>query len=263
MNKLTQKRSLPAYDLPGVKLVPISSNSKTGRITVTYLTQATCPSSCGLRNQGCYAELGLAGIQTRRLNSHSVTPTEAAQNECIVIRRYARDIRRGNFAPIDIPTKMRLHVVGDVIDWGRARELSIAVGKWSRAVKRWTGTAGTAWVYTHNWRVIPRRHWFGPLNALASVENSADAVSATNAGYMAARIVREFPTARVYRESSSEMLVIPCPAQTGGVSGNLKINCQRCGLCARDLKGMAIGFEAHGARRARVSELVSIGGVDC
>jgi hypothetical protein len=36
----------------------ISHNPKTGPIAVTTHERSTCPDSCGLKNNGCYAELG-------------------------------------------------------------------------------------------------------------------------------------------------------------------------------------------------------------
>lgn len=37
-------------------------------VSATYAPQQTCPDSCELRNNGCYAEVGRIGLHTHRLN---------------------------------------------------------------------------------------------------------------------------------------------------------------------------------------------------
>ena len=41
-----------------VSLTKISRNEKTGRIPVSMTSFASCPNSCPLKNNGCYAEIG-------------------------------------------------------------------------------------------------------------------------------------------------------------------------------------------------------------
>lgn len=45
-----------------------SRNDKLGDMSCTYVTQASCSSSCQFKNHGCYAETGFVGIHTHRLN---------------------------------------------------------------------------------------------------------------------------------------------------------------------------------------------------
>lgn len=257
-----------SYSLPGALLVPVSDNSKTGRITTTYVAQSTCPPTCPLRSAGCYAESGLVGIQTHKLNKQGTSATEAAQSEVLLLRQYAKDILAGQH--LRPPTFMRLHVVGDVPNWGRVRELAQAVASWHRAVRQHYAKHGhtvtpKALAYTHNWRSVPRHHW-GLISVLASCENLRQASEARAAGYTPALIVSKFkspnaymlPEGLSYISSDAEAhWVIPCPAQTS--SG--RIQCVDCKLCFNDTmrSGGLIGFEAHGCRTKKVQELVQLG----
>jgi hypothetical protein len=236
--------------LPGAKLVLRSENSKLGvGVTATYLSQSTCPSSCPHRRNGCYAESGPTGFVTRSLEGLA---TEAIQNEVILIHRLASLIRAGEIK--DPPPLFRLHVVGDVPNWGRARELARAVREWAKAIQA-LGLSPKAWTYTHNWREIPRHHW-GNISVLASCESLRDAVLAREHGYVPALIVPEFKSRNAYmlpshseleHSQKSLMWVIPCPAQTSGLT------CAQCQLCASSFRPMAaIGFEPHGSGYKRI-----------
>lgn len=48
--------------------IQTSSNSKTGPIPTVYISKDTCPDVCPLKNNGCYAGLGLTNIFWKRLN---------------------------------------------------------------------------------------------------------------------------------------------------------------------------------------------------
>lgn len=256
-----------SYSLPGALLVPVSDNSKTGRITTTYVAQSTCPPVCPLRSAGCYAEIGAVGFHTYRLNKQGTSATEAAQSEALLLRQYAKGILAGQHP--NPPMFLRLHVVGDVPNWGRVRELAQAVAAWHRAVCKHYAKHGRtvtpkALAYTHNWRSVPRHHW-GLISALASCETLRQASEARALGYTPALIVSKFKSPNAYMlpegisyisDDAEAHWVIPCPAQTS--SG--KIQCVDCKLCFNDTmrSGGLIGFEAHGARAKKLQELVRL-----
>ena len=52
-----------------VALTRVSSNRKTGPIPVSTTSSESCPSTCPLRNAGCYAAVGYTRIQWSKVDS--------------------------------------------------------------------------------------------------------------------------------------------------------------------------------------------------
>lgn len=206
-----------------VAIVPISANKKTGYVAATYASQSSCPSSCPLFKQGCYAETGHVGIQTHRLNkSLIIDQTEIAQIEAKGIR----SLKGG------IP--LRVHVVGDCATNESASIVSQAMIEYK----------GNAWTYTHAWRDVDHSSWNGAA-VLASCESTEDVKAASAKGYATALIVDKHDSDNAYIRDGIK--IIPCPEQTKGVQ------CNSCKLCFKpqNLKG-TIGFAAHGIQVKKV-----------
>lgn len=213
------------------------SGRKLGIASATYASQRSCPSSCPLRGQGCYAEQGPLGIHTRRLNASdpSADPDTIAHVEAEKIR----EIVSGRY-------DLRLHVVGDATTESGASILAEASGKVLRKKRR-------AWTYTHAWEMVDRASW-GGVSVLASAETAEQVEDAHEKGYATALIVPEFQERKLYRADGLSLL--PCPNQA--ISKN--ITCSDCNLCKDDrrlhAKGITIAFEAHGSRKNTVKRIV-------
>lgn len=220
-----------------------SANSKTGKVSATYAAQQTCPSSCPLRGQGCYAEGGMVGMQTRRLNASRqakrATMEELAMAEAKGIRKLTGRL------------PLRIHVVGDATTNQAATILGLAAGE-HRAKH-----GQPVWTYTHAWRSVSRSSWAG-VSVLASCESTKDAKVAIAKGYAAAIVVERHESAKAYVKDG--MRLVPCPQQTGRAK-----DCLSCGLCMRGevlkMAGSVIAFEVHGQQVKKAAEvLVQIGG---
>jgi hypothetical protein len=219
--------------------VELSANAKTGPVSTTYVSQGSCPASCPLRNAGCYAESGMVGIHTAKLNRASAprdTPESLARAEVKAL------------AKLTGSRPLRLHVVGDAATPKAASILA-------RAVTRWTAPV---WSYTHAWRSVARSAW-GKVSVLASCESWTEFYEARLQGYAPAFIVPKHPeNGKAWQLYGWR--VIPCPAQT-----RAGVTCSTCKLCWKDSflreTRSAIAFEAHGSRKRMVSEFVQLGGV--
>lgn len=226
-----------------IKVVEESGNSKIGKVSATYATQATCPADCALRGSGCYAEGGMVGMHTRKLNASpdvNLSVDELAMIEAVQIAGLS-----GNHP-------LRIHVVGDATTDTAARLLA-------SAAEYHTNKHGQkVWTYTHAWRTVERKSW-GSVSVFASCETAEDAKLAMAKGYAAAIVVSQHKSAKSYSEDGVKL--IPCPQQTGRAA-----TCVECGLCMRDrsmrdVKGV-IAFEVHGQQIAKASaKLVQIGGI--
>ena len=212
------------------RAVESTANGKTGLVSATYVSQASCPGDCPLRGGGCYAETAWVGVHTRRLNRSPITdPAAVAEAEAGEIDRLSGD------------RHLRLHVVGDCPVPAAARSVSAASRRYARRGGR------RVWTYTHAWRVVARPDWAG-VSVLASCETPGQVREAHRRGYAAALIVAEHPAdGRAYPlAGAGGFKVVPCPEQT-----RAGVTCATCRLCMdadrlHDRK-LVIGFAAHGS----------------
>ena len=215
-----------------------SENSKVGDVAATYAPIAqTCPTSCALRNNGCYAQSGNVGFQVRRteretegMNGDTVAVLEGDE-----IADMARHSPKGH--------ALRIHVSGDATSTFRAQQMARGASVW----------LGPVWSYTHAWRTVPRDAW-GRVSVLASVETEEGALRALQEGYAAALVVSAHPAdGRAYRTLGG-LKLIPCPSQTRDVK------CTDCRLCWDDKnllrQNAAITFAAHGSGKKRALTVV-------
>ena len=207
-----------------------SGNAKTGPVSVTYASQSSCPKTCPLLNNGCYAELGYVRLVTNRLNKQPATPIDVAKAEAEALNKLSGT------------RPLRCHVVGDCSTDETAKIVS-------EAAKRFP----VAWSYTHAWRTVKRSSW-NNVSILASVEKLSDAKLAHKRKYPSAIIVNKFKSMKAWVEDGFR--IIPCPAQTKD------INCTQCKLCWKSdwlhQSKSVIAFEAHGSKKNTVKELVQI-----
>jgi hypothetical protein len=207
-------------------------------VSATYASQASCPRSCPWFGLGCYAESGLTGHKTRRLNR------SALRGALLIAREEGRAIDA-----LTGDRLLRLHVVGDAKTDAAARELGAAACRYS-ARGNAPRCGKKVWTYTHAWRAVARESWGDAVSVLASVETVREAREAMAAGYAAAVVVAAFEREGAYPIGGTKVLL--CPYQTRGVT------CRNCGLC-RDHErlrsaGLVIAFAAHGARGAAVRQ---------
>lgn len=209
-----------------------TGNAKTGPVSVTMASQQSCPVTCSLRNNGCYAEAGPQGIHTHRLNrSETISPLAIAIDEANAIDKLSGT------------RPLRLHIVGDCTT-------EVAVSVLARAAARYPMNV---WTYTHAWRTLLRRSW-GKISAMASCESLAEVKQAMAAGYAAILITPKFQSDKAYKAEG--LTIIPCPQQTGKTA-----NCTTCRLCWDD-KALAarqavIAFEPHGTRSKTVLRVLT------
>jgi hypothetical protein len=222
----------------GVIAVEKSSNKKIGDVSTTYASQASCPSSCIFKDNGCYAESGFAAIHTKRLNKTNFSPADLAKQEADAI-----DSLSGK-------RNMRLHVVGDATTNEYADIISKAADRFRKKHNK------SVWSYTHAWRDVDRNNWNG-VSILASTESPSAAKQAMAKGYAAAIVVSKYKDTKMYIEDGVKIL--PCPEMT-----QKTVNCTSCKLCWNDkhllANNMVIAFETHSQQIAKANKaLIQIG----
>jgi len=222
-----------------------SDNDKTGPVSATWVAQNSCPATCPHKNAGCYAESGMAGFTTARLNKAAADHPELAPAEIAQIEAAAIDTLTGK-------RDLRLHVVGDARTDKAAQLLAAAADRYiARGAAK--GKTVRVWTYTHA-RDTKRTSW-GRISVLRSCETLQHVKAAHLAGFAAAIVIPEHVHDTAYK--SDGFTFIPCPEQTGRAA-----NCQACGLCMQDQKLHAakrvIVFAAHGQGRKKMVHLKTV-----
>lgn len=208
----------------GVLAVETSANAKLGRVSVTYVSQDSCPDDCPFLDAGCYGEHDLVGLLSRKLGRKKHQAESLARREADAIDGLTGD------------RPLRLHGVGDTATPTAVRILRAACERYiSRGIRE-------VWTYTHAWRRIPRKLW-GLVSVLASCETADQARQAMAQGYAAALVVDHYQSDKLYIHEGLKLL--PCPYQTR------KIQCRDCRLCWDDARlreaGIVIAFAVHGS----------------
>lgn len=215
--------------------VEASDNMKTGLVHATYASQNSCPSSCPLRGNGCYAESGPMAIWTRRVNTAGLDadPLEIALAEAEAISERLSGRHH-----------LRLHVVGDCA----TNEAAAIVSEAALYVLK---KGRKAWTYSHAGADVERRAW-GRVSVLASAERPEQVLALQDKGYATAMVIDRFDSDKLFVRDGIKIL--PCPNQTRGVK------CTECRLCLDDNRlhanRITIGFTPHGSRFKRVLKVL-------
>jgi len=216
-------------------LTKISSNSKTGTIPVTVSNRGTCPPSCPLLKNGCYAE----GYYTQ-LHWDKVTNGERGTNWDEFIS-----------AIKSLPKRIlwRHNVSGDLVGANDIIDAK-ALAQLVRANRNKSG-----FTYTHypmdndnNVQAVKRANDAGfTINLSANNINQADHYKALGVAPVVV-VVAEDCEKVTFTPNMNKIIV--CPAQTSD-----KVTCSSCGLCQKTDRTYIIGFRVHGTytKKAKLS----------
>ena len=209
----------------------ISRNRKTGPIPVTTTSANSCPPTCGLRRNGCYAESGPLALHWRAVSQGARgTSFEELRQEISTLRRHAlwRHNQAGDLTPSS----------PGVIDARLLMKLAMA------------NKGRRGFTYTHYPPTPANQAAVGQANQLGFTVNlSAETLTQADS-YAELRIA---PVVVILPIGSHQPVrtpggrhVVVCPASLGNT------DCLNCGICQRRDRVAVIGFPAHGARSKRV-----------
>lgn len=219
-------------------LTPMSSNSKMGfGVAVSTNDKKTCPDSCPLKANGCYAN---GGPLLRHWNEVSKGNRGKDWNGFI-----------SDVESLPVGWKFRYSQAGDLpgenelIDFEKLSQLSNAVKKRKLV----------AWTYTHkplnesNLIAIKKANQNG-FTINASADNLKEADSFKNQGIPVVVVLPKDSPDTVHTPDGNKVVV--CPAQR-----NEKSNCSNCLLCQKSNRSVIVGFKAHGNGRNKVTAVAN------
>jgi hypothetical protein len=192
----------------------------------------TCPETCPLKGNGCYAELGHSRIHWSRLTDGKVsTALEADQFIHAVASLPRNQFWRHNVAG-DLPHK------NGTIDDGFLTALT-------RANK---GKMG--FTYTHhalsveNLKSIEKANKNGfTVNVSANTVQAATLLKQTSKLPVVCILPIDAPNV----QTVNDVKVVACPAEKSD-----KVTCSTCQLCQHANRDFVIGFRAHGVSKKKV-----------
>lgn len=208
-------------------LVEKSANTKLGQMGATYRKVGdSCPSSCPLLNNGCYAQSGKTAMHQKRAE---ISEGDGAKFQAWVSTTKAKLIR--------------LHVSGDFFSGDKPdKEYIDGVLKGFKARKDVVG-----YTYTHGWKKLSKRlNSLDNLTVNASTDNTQDRIKAVKAGWPVVMVVTDDEKRKSWMDEATGKKVVVCPNQTSGIT------CNQCMLCAKKHRPQIVAFKAHGALRKRV-----------
>lgn len=214
-----------------------SSNTKTGPIAVSTTSRDSCPSTCPLKGNGCYAESG-----PLRLHWDKVRPDERGLD----IESFVSAIKslpdgscfRHNQAG-DLP-----HMNG-IINAYALGLIANACGE--RKLKAWTYTHHDTKHYG-NKELIKAAPDMG-MTVNVSAHSQVHAIECYREGMPAVCIVPKDTKVNSWCNDGVKFVV--CPAQT-------KVNktCADCQLCANANRACVVAFKAHGNSAKKVEATI-------
>lgn len=220
-----------------VRFTKVSSNAKTGPIAVSMTESKSCPDTCQLKANGCYAKTSFTGMQWRQLDNgtHGIEWDEFISG----------------LSGLPYGSIFRHNVAGDLphengtIDENKIRDMSYAL-------KRKTGFTYTHHILTReNIGIIKKANRQG-FTVNASCDNLQQVDTVMHLGIPAATILPEVSGKVTHTPAGNK--VVTCPA-----TYNDKVQCANCGsgkpLCARSDRDYAIGFPVHGVGKKKAEKI--------
>lgn len=217
-------------------LVIGSKNRKLGGIPVSMTDMASCPTSCPLRDKGCYAEFGKTRYHWERVAG---VRGRSWREFCLEVAALPDDqLWRHNEAG-DLPGRgdeLDVHALEQLVRANRGRRGFTFTHKPLRDdVQRAAVRAANAAGFT--------------INLSADSLEHADARAELELGPVAVVLPVRVPP-RIVTPRGREVMV--CLHQTRGLT------CAECAICASTTRDVIVGFRAHGQAAAIVSDLVQL-----
>ena len=219
-----------------VHLTLKSSNTKTGKIPVSTTEKNSCPSTCSLKDNGCYAE-------DYHLNFHWQKVSDKTRGSdwntfCTAVSKFKPgQLWRHNQAG-DLPGENNL------ID-GKKMYSLIEANKGKK------GFTYTHYPLTGSNAMIVKDSNLKGFTINASTENIAAADIAYNAGFPSTVVLIGTHNHKFTTPAGNTIVV--CPAQLKD-----DISCSTCALCQKAERKVIVGFLAHGSSKKKVINILSI-----
>lgn len=218
-----------------VHLTKVSTNVKTGQMPVSTTEKASCPNSCSLKGNGCYAESGPLGIHWAAVSNGK--RGTSWQEFCEAISKLPKGILWRHNQAGDLP--------GD--------GLSINVHLFNMLIAANKGRKGFTYTHydvinnesNHEWVKIANKSGF-TVNLSAESYQDADKLAALGIAPVATIQAEGNPRVTYTPEGRK---VITCPATYRD-----DVSCYTCKLCQKQDRAI-IAFPVHGTSKKKANKV--------
>lgn len=210
-----------------------SSNRKTGPIPVSTSPFSTCPTSCVLKNKGCYAKYGPLSMHWGKVS----------KGNGITWKQFLKSIK-------SLPSNQfwRHNQCGDLIGDGKTLNIN-ALKELVEANKGKSGFTYTHYTNSSNRKYIKWANQNGfTINLSADSLDQADKLIASKAGPVS--VIVSSDCNKSFKTKAGNTVLI-CPATLKDTT------CDKCRLCSKSSRKSIIGFPAHGIKKKTVNLLCS------
>lgn len=228
------RTGLPARGSLRALLKLTSQNRKLGGIPCSITTASTCPPSCPLRGEGCYAEFGWVAAHWRRVSAEGGSWRAFCR---AVAALPAGQLWRHNEAG-DLPgtgARIDRRALGALVSANRGKRGFTFTHKPMTAANQAAVRAAVAGGFV--------------INLSADSLRQADQLAALGIAPVAVVLPADAPA---LVRTPAGRTVVTCLAETRGLT------CAECQLCAVATRKSIVGFRAHGQMHARVSQIVAL-----
>ena len=220
------------------QFVKQSSNKKIGAMPCTNSHRNTCPPSCPLIENGCYAH---AGFHTR-LNWDKLTRGERGDTWTALMN---------SISALPVNTLWRHNVSGDL----PGDRDTISKSAVNDLVDANQGKRGFTYTHypmdRHNSALIRKANKNG-FTINASANNLNQASQYHKRGLPTVTIISENEHGAEWRKiERGDMSVIQCPAEYK------KTDCKACKLCSHATRKTVVGFTVHGSQKQRAENVIA------
>jgi hypothetical protein len=219
-----------------------SENTKTGPIPVSTVTRETCPPSCPLKENGCYAEVGKVAIHWRRVSEGS--RGKPWDEFCLDVEALPKGQLWRHCQSGDQPGK------DGRIDREALEMLTRAnTGKKGFSYTHYDVTGNSSMALWNATAVRDANRAGFLLNA--SCESLEQVDKAIARGIPAVVVLPEdAPATGLYTPNGTHVPVCPAQYQEG-------MTCKDCKLCANPNRTCAVGFRVHGVTKRKAAAVVA------
>ena len=225
-----------------IHFMRVSSNAKTGPIPVSMSPKFTCPNSCELKANGCYAESGNTNIHWNRLSTGAYDQSKNVfewSYFCAEITKLPKgQLWRHNVAG-DLPSDDAIN-----IDHNKMVQLILSNDK------------RKGFTYTHydcennqdNAMIVNCANQSGfTVNLSANSIAHADRLVALNIGPVVTIMPMDCDKVTITPNGNT---IVQCPA-----TYNDNVQCANCGICAVSTRKAIIGFPVHGTSKGKAHKV--------
>lgn len=223
-----------------IQFTRVSRNAKTGPIPVTTTSEETCPETCPLKRNGCYADAGPLALVWRKVTDRKAGlawSDAMAQIQALPKGTLWRHNQAG-----DLPGD------GNVIDHHGMSDLITA----NRGKRGFTYTHKP--MFAHNAAQIRHANESG-FTVNLSANNLAEADRLASLGIAPVVVVLPADQDRATQTPDGRKVAI-CPATISD-----SVTCATCGICADVNRKAIIGFPAHGNAKRKATMIAEGGNV--